>query len=188
MTRKRLDRDRKWFFQGFPYYQLRLESELFTGLVSLIQLTEGEYLYWDLPKAGNVAVAGKGMVWLQLIPDEGSRVITAKFLPDKKVSVWYVDVMEGMDYDSDGVAVFTDKYLDVIFSPQGDVILDDRDELDAAYQSGELSKVQYEEALQEGNAIVADLCSDIGATEKWCREILDHIEEQIEHGLERFKK
>lgn len=188
MTRKRLDRDKKWFFQGFPYYQLRLESELFTGLASLIRLTDGEYLYWALPKAGNVAVAGKGMVWLQLIPDESSRVITAKFLPDKRVSVWYVDVMENMDYDPDGVAAFTDKYLDVIFSPQGDVIIDDRDELDEAYRSGDLSKVQYETALQEGDAIVTDLCSDIGATEKWCREILDYVEKQIENGLGMFKK
>jgi hypothetical protein len=45
MTRKRLDRDKKWFFQGFPYYQLRMENELFTGLVSLIQLVDGEYFY-----------------------------------------------------------------------------------------------------------------------------------------------
>lgn len=188
MTRKRLDRDKKWFFQGFPYYQLRMENELFTGLVSLIQLVDGEYFYWELPKAGKVAVAGKGMVWLQLIPDEKSRVITAKFLPDKKISVWYVDVIECMDYDLDGVAVFTDKYLDVIFSPQGDVKFDDRDELDAAYQAGELSKAQYEAALREGDAIIADLCSDIGATEQWCRKILDDVEEQIANGLEKFKK
>ena len=187
MTRKRLDRDKKWFFQGFPYYQLRMENELFTGLVSLIQLVDGEYFYQELPKAGKVAVAGKGMVWLQLIPDEKSRVITAKFLPDKKISVWYVDVIECMDYDPDGVAVFTDKYLDVIFSPQGDVKFD-RDELDAAYQAGELSKAQYEAALREGDAIIADLCSDIGATEQWCRKILDDVEEQIANGLEKFKK
>lgn len=68
------------------------------------------------------------------------------------------------------------------------MILDDRDELDAAYQSGELSKVQYEAALQEGDAIVTDLCSDIDATEQWCREILDYVEKQIENGLEKFKK
>ncbi len=179
MTRKRLTRDKKWFFQSFPYHQMRMENELFTGLVSVIQLTEGEYLYWEYPKAGKVAVAGKDMVWLQLIPDDGKRAITAKFLPDKSVSVWYVDVIERMEYDDDGVAAFIDKYLDVIFTPQGDVIVADRDELDDAFHSGELTEDQYKAALLEGDAIVNELCQDIPATELWCRKILDLAEAEI---------
>ena len=184
MTRKRLNRDQKWFFQYFPYFQMRMENEIFTGLVSLIRLTDGEYLYWEYPRAGKVAVAGQGMVWLQLIPDRGSRAITAMFLPDKRVSAWYVDVIEEASFDPDGVAVFVDKYLDVIFTPQGDVVIDDRDELDVAYQSGELTGEQYRAALQEGEAIVDELCSDIGATEEWCREILEIVEQVI--GQKQF--
>lgn len=185
MTRKRLNRDKQWFFQHNPYFQMRMESDIFAGLVSLIRLTDGEYLYWDfLPKAGKTAVAGKGMVWLQLIPDRGSRAITAMFLPDKRVSVWYVDVIEEAAYDADGVAVFVDKYLDVIFTPQGDVKIDDRDELDAAFQSGELTRQQYDAAIQEGEAIIDELCGDIPATERWCREILENVEKEI--GQKQF--
>lgn len=66
MTKKRLDRDAKWGFQGFPYYQMRVETDFFRGLVSLIDLIAGEYFYWDMPKAGKVPVCGKGMVWLFL--------------------------------------------------------------------------------------------------------------------------
>lgn len=184
MKRKRLNRDKQWFFQHYPYFQMRMESDIFTGLVSLIRLTDGEYLYWDFPRAGKAAVAGKGMVWLQLIPDHGRRVITAMFLPDKRVSVWYVDVIEEAAYDADGVAVFVDKYLDVIFTPQGDVKIDDRDELDAAFQSGELTRQQYDAALREGEAIVDELCGDISATERWCREILEYVEKEI--GQKQF--
>lgn len=180
MTRKRLNRDKKWFFQYYPYFQMRMENDTFTGLVSLILLTDGEYLYWDfLPKAGKAAVAGQGMAWLQLIPDRGSRAITAMFLPDRKVSAWYVDVIEEATFDPDGVAVFLDKYLDVIFTPQGDVHIDDRDELDAAFLSGELTSEQYRSALQEGEDIVDELCSDIPATERWCRDILGIVEKKI---------
>lgn len=184
MNRKRLTRDQKWFFQSFPYYQMRIENNLFTGLVSLIRLTDGEYRYWEYDRAGKVAVAGKGMVWLQMIPDNGSRAITTMFLPDKRVSAWYVDVIEEAAYDADGVAVFVDKYLDVIFTPQGDVVIDDRDELDAAFRSGELTEEQYEAALREGEAIVDELCSDIPATEDWCRDILALVEEKI--GAKQF--
>ncbi|MDE6674565.1 MAG: DUF402 domain-containing protein [Acetatifactor sp.] len=181
MTRKRLNRDKKWGFQFYPYFQMRMENDIFKGLVSLIRLTDGEYLYWDFfPQAGKVPVAGKGMTWLQLIPDHGNRAITAMFLPDKRVSAWYVDVIEEAAFDPDGVAVFLDKYLDVIFTPQGDVIVDDRDELDAAFGSGELTREQYDAALREGDAIIDELCSDIPATEEWCRNILEAVEKKIE--------
>lgn len=196
MKRKRFDRD-KWGFERFPYYQMRVDIDEFHGIVCLIQLIEGEYYYWELPKAGKVAVCGKDMFWLQLIPDGKNHVITAKYNPQEKiiqrvkylnsVLVWYVDIIENIEYDADGVAVFIDKYLDVIFTPQGDVIIDDRDELDDAYESGELSKEQYDAALKEGDLIVKELCSDIEATEIWCNKILSHISDRIAHGERLFK-
>lgn len=179
MTKKRLTRELKWGFQFFPYHQLWMENELFTGWVAVNYLTEGEYYYWDFPKAGKVPVAGKGMCWLTLIPKGKKRSITAKFTKEKHVSVWYVDVIEEVKVDDDGVVAFMDKYLDVMFTPSGDIMVDDRDELDAAYQSGELSKEQYEQALQEGENIVSELCTDIAATEKWCFDILQKAEEML---------
>lgn len=192
MKRKRLNRDLKWGFQDFPYYQMRIESENYQGLVSLIELTDGESYYWDLPKAGKIPVCGKGMTWLQLIPDGKKRLITAMYLPQKKVvkgkeyacsvSGWYVDVIEDWEYDEDGVAAYMDKYLDVIFSPEGDVIVDDRDELEEAYHAGELSQEQYDAALAECGLIMQELCSDIEETERWCSEIMEHVRERIAQG------
>lgn len=198
MTKKRLDRDAKWGFQGFPYYQMRVETDFFQGLVSLIDLITGEYFYWDMPKAGKVPVCGKGMMWLQLVPDGKHRAITAKFLPQSKklsgeeyansLSVCYVDVIEGYGYAEDGVAVFEDKYLDVIFSPEGDVLLEDQDELDAAYDAGELSEKQYRQAIEEGQAIMEDLCTDIEKTEIWFQKILAYTKKCIEEGENVFSK
>ena len=182
MKKKRLDRDRGWGFQHFPYYQMRVDIECFRGLVCLIQLVDGETLYWDMPKAGKVAVAGAGMTWLQLIPDDTHRLITVMYLPDNTVSGWYVDVMEGYEYAEDGVLIYEDKYLDVYFTPQGDMVIDDRDELDAAYESGELTKEQYEAALLEGERIVAELCSDLDATTKMCDAVLGYVNQRIADG------
>ena len=61
-----------------------------------------------------------------------------------------------------------DKYLDIIFTPEGDIKIDDWDELDAAYHSGELSNEQYEEAIKESERILQDLCTDIPRTTEWC--------------------
>lgn len=188
-----MDRDLKWGFQYFPYYQTRLEHEIYHGLVSLIKLTDGEYYYWNFPKAGRTAVCGKGMVWLQLFPDNCSRLITAMFTPQKKVvkgtlysysvSAIYVDVAEGFEYDPDGVAAYFDKYLDVMFTPQGDIIVDDKDELDEALKHKELTEQQYSGALTECDLIVEQMGTDIEKTEKWCCDILSIMDMQIAQGL-----
>ena len=198
MTKKRLDRDAKWGFDRFPYYHMRVDIEEFHGMVSIIELLDGQYCYWDfLPKAGKTPVCGKGMVWLQLIPDGCHRAVTAKFLPvtqaedgkkPKSISVWYVDVIDSWGYDEDNVIYFMDQYLDVIFDTDGDVITADRDELDDAYRSGELSEEQYQRALAEGDAIISELCSDIGETQRRCEIIMEHAVRRIREDDGVFKK
>ncbi len=126
------------------------------------------------------------MTWLQLIPDGKSHVLTAKYLPNHSVSIWYADVIENMEYDADGVAVFIDKYLDVTFTPQGDVSLDDRDELNEALQSGDITKEQYDSALKEGDYIIDAYCTDIAKTEAICNKILFYVLEKIKNGEEQF--
>lgn len=189
MKRKRLDRDIWWDYNEYnypPYYQMRVDTEEFHGMVCLIKLNEGECHYWDLPVAGKTAVIGEGMTWLQLIPDGKNHLVTAMYLPDNTVSVWYVDVIEGIEYDIDGVAVYIDKYLDVIFTPHGDLIIDDRDELDEALQSGDLSIEQYDSALKECDLIINELCSDVAATETFCNRILSYVNSRINNGEKQF--
>ena len=70
----------------------------------------------------------------------------------------------------------------MIFTPCGDVKIDDRDELDAAYDSGELTKKQYNEAIAEGNEIVTELCSNLVETEILCNKILLNVFERISNG------
>lgn len=203
MKHKRLNRD-GWGFQYYPYYQMRIDSDIFHGIACVIKLTDGEENYWATPKAGRIQVTGTGMTWLQLVPDNGKRVITVMYFPDDsndemrasypeefktkyRPSIWYVDIIEGIEYDEFGIAVFVDKYLDVIFTPEGDVKIDDRDELDTAYENGELTKDQYDEALAECDLILKELCSDIPKTNDWCSSIRAIVEKRIAAG-EPIKK
>jgi predicted RNA-binding protein associated with RNAse of E/G family len=201
LKRKRLDRD-SWKFDGFPYYQMRVDIEGFRGLVCLIKLTSGKYRYWGTRKTGKTAVCGKGMTWLQLVPDESCHVVTAKYLPKRNfiqrfiqgirysdtVSIWYVDIIENIEYDEDGVAAFIDKFLDVVFVPHGNVKIADRDELDTALQSGVISKEQYTSALQECDLVVEKYCTDIAKTEILCSQILSHVNDRINKGEKPFKE
>jgi predicted RNA-binding protein associated with RNAse of E/G family len=211
MKHKRLDRasPQGWKFEGHPYYQMRVDIDGFHGLICLIKLISGKYYYWSsYEKSGKTAVCGKGMTWLQLLPDGKSHVITAKYLPknklfrifkrifkpaeylpEQKVSLWYVDIIDGIEYDTDGVAVFIDKYLDVIFTPQGDMKIDDRHELEEAFQSGELTKEQYDSALRECDMVISELCANdktIKKTELLCAKILFYVNDRIEKGENPF--
>ena len=198
MKHKRLNRDR-WGFQYYPYYQMRIDHAVFHGTVCLIRLTDGEENYWETPKAGKIRVTGSGMTWLELIPDDTHRVITVKYFPDGthgaerkqyptpadpryQPSIWYVDIIEGIEYDEYGIAMFIDKYLDIIFTPEGDVKIDDRDELDKAFSSGELTKAQYKAALIECNQIIHDYCENIQKTDEWCAQVRRLAEERIAAG------
>ena len=191
MKTKRLNRD-LWGFQHYPYYQMDMDNAVFQGFVSVILLTDGEQNFWDFEKAGKAPVTGGGMVWLQLIPQGKKRLITAMFNPaererDRSVSVWYVDVIEKFGYDSDGVAVYWDKYLDVIATPQGDIQIDDRDELDEAYRKKDLTQEQYEAALDECDAILAEMFADLRKAEQTSLAILHEAMQMIEDRKYQLK-
>lgn len=184
MKRKRLSRDvDSWGFEASPYWQFRMDCEEFHGLAGLIRITGKAPQYWTSPKAGRYQVSGTGMYWLQLVPDGAHHVITVMMKPEPKtiggvlhpysVSAWYVDVIESWDYDEDGTAFFIDKYLDVIATPQGDIKVDDRDELDAAYASGELTETQYLAALYECDVILQTLCADLSASEAYYTSLFE---------------
>lgn len=183
MNKMRLTRDRKWFFQNYPYFQIRMDNDLLSGWVSINYLTDGEIRYWEYEKAGAVPVCGKDMIWLTIIPDGQARCIGTYILPNRRVSTWYIDVIEEIGTDDDGVLYYIDKYLDVMLTPQGDICVKDRDELDAAYQSGELSKQQYDDAVLEGEKIISEMASDIAKTEEYCIAILDKAEEIIRENI-----
>jgi len=188
MKRKRFDRD-IWHFGDSPYYQLRVDNKEFHGLVCLLKLRNGNmdfegggYQYWNRPKAGKVAICGKGMTWLQLIPDGKEHTLTVMYLPDNTMSICYIDIIENTEYDPDGVAVFIDKYLDVDFTPQGDVSIYDRDELDEAFVKGDLSDNQYNAALKECDRVIEEYCSDIPKSVDTFNKILVFVNEQIKNG------
>lgn len=124
---------------------------------------------------------------MQLIPDGREHTLTVMYLPDNTMSICYIDIIENIEYDPDGVAVFIDKYLDVDFTPQGDVSIYDRDELDEAFERGELSDKQYNAAFIECDKVIEEYCSDIPKSVEMFNTILVFVNERIENGEPLFK-
>lgn len=196
MKRKRLDRDTWWEFKKYSkkpeYYQMRLDTDTYHGMVCMLRMVDGEHHCWRFPMSGKVEVTGEGIIWLQLLPDNAQHLVSVYYKPSPKVirgveythsvTVWYVDITEGYEYDSDGVIIYTDKYLDVIFTPAGDLMVVDRDELDEALGNGDITQQQYESAILEGERVIEKYCADIENTEVFCSEILREVNRRIAGG------
>lgn len=179
MTLKRLTRELKWGLHTYPYFQKYLDSRFFKGWVALNILTDGDYFYMKFPNSVEKPAVGEGMKWLTLIPEGQKRSITCYITKDDKISHWYIDVIEDVVICDDGVVAFRDKYLDVLMTSEGDYFLDDEDELEAAWKSGELTEKQYQDALTEGQLILTELAADVTATEKWCLEVYNYMKNEI---------
>ena len=69
---------------------------------------------------------------------------------------WYFDICleNGVE---DGVPWMDDLYLDVVVLPSGEIFQLDEDELEHAYKSGVLSKMEYDLAWNENREIMTQL-------------------------------
>lgn len=128
------------------YKQKCIQSKEFNGVVGLLYIDEStDFFRWDIFDQ-NIEVCKTGMKWLQLMGEEQKCVITAMISPENRINLFYIDMIaQGMIQD--GVAWFDDLYLDLIVHPDGLFYVDDRDELDEAYEDGVITKQQYEMAL-----------------------------------------
>ena len=63
--------------------------------------------------------------------------------------------------DRDGVPYFEDLYLDLVVYPDGTIIEDDRDELEEALVLKDISKEQYQLALDTGRRLQEGLLGNI---------------------------
>jgi len=117
---------------------------------------------------------GKQVDWPQLKGYLG--LLTINQVSEKQV--WRYnekDMIDTQGYDSDDVPYFYDLYLDLVVYPNGDIIVDDMDELEAAYEKHHISKEQYECALQTADRLKKGLLSDIESFKNYIQVLLERL-------------
>ena len=78
------------------------------------------------------------------------------------IKVSYIDMIDAQGIDEDSTPYFFDCYLDLIIYPDGNIIVDDRDELDAALSGGDITEEQYNRALQTADKLQSGLLKNYG--------------------------
>ena len=122
-----------------------------TGKISLMKIEEISEPLTRRYEGEEIVLFGKGFYWLQLAVEKAHAWYTVMYDEAGQLVQIYVDITDGNDTRRE-IPVFEDMYLDYVL--HGDKVYElDRDELDAAYSSGDVTRRQYETALAEGEKV-----------------------------------
>lgn len=80
---------------------------------------------------------------------------------DNEILLWYIDMIADRGIDIDGIPYFDDLYLDLVVYPDGTIVEDDRDELEEALFSKDITQEQFELALETSQKVQKGLLSDV---------------------------
>lgn len=126
------------------FTQKRVDDDTFNGYAGLVEIDAVEQRQeWEV-SGEKIAVCDKNNIWLTFIPDHKNCVITAMMAADRKILLWYIDIMENLGMGKEGILEYDDLFLDFIVMPDGAVYEEDRDELMEAYGEKVLSCEQLE--------------------------------------------
>ena len=130
--------------------RISVDEDEFTGDVYLYNFKEVE----------NKGTTPNGMViidnnykWIEFY-DYNSKVKLTSFQNEKGETIeWYFDIAREIGKEN-GLPYEDDLYLDVVVTPQGEIILLDEDELKEALERMELTKEEYENAYKEAENLI----------------------------------
>mgnify|MGYP002427412289 CR=1 FL=1 len=145
----------------------------YLGLLTINSVSEKQV--WKYNKK-DVIVCDNGYHWLTILPDNEFYCITVMMDDSYKIKVCYIDMIDTQGYDDDKVPYFYDLYLDLVVYPNGDIVIDDMDELQKALEMGEITSLQYNRAITTSHKLQCGLLSDIVKFQNYVREMLNILE------------
>ena len=153
MKRSRLSYDEWKCIEKKQIYGKRIKTDWFQGYLGLINIEKVTIpQIWKF-NGENIVVCDNGLKWLSILPENDFYCITAMLDEKSDVLLWYIDMIASQGIDRDGVPYFEDLYLDLVVYPDGTIIEDDRDELEEALVLKDISKEQYQLALDTGRRL-----------------------------------
>lgn len=145
----------------------RVKEDFFEGYIGLIKILQvSEAQRWEV-HGEEITVCDMGLKWLTILPQNEYYCITAMMDEKNNVLVWYIDMIAGQGEDADGMPWFDDLYLDLIVFPTGEIVVDDRDELEEALRQKDITREQYDLALRTADELREGLLKDVDSLQKY---------------------
>lgn len=116
----------------------------------------------------------QGYSWLEFYDYNSKFRLTAIYDDKGKIVEWYFDLSREIG-KMDGYPYHEDWYLDVVLTPDGEVIVLDEDEYDEAYRKFEMTEKEY----QEGKELVQELVEKLKGKQKEVSHFTDKYLKKI---------
>jgi len=149
------------------------------ALICIEQVKEPQI--WNI-FGSEVTVADDGYTWLVIAPKQKNYVVTMYMNSECQPLLWYIDMADSMGKDPDGIAFYNDIFLDLLVSPSGELLEDDRDELEAALAQGVISDAQYHLADTTADSLKRRITADPHWLQRECQAVLDTVRRDIAAG------
>ncbi|HFK1718892.1 DUF402 domain-containing protein [Bacillus thuringiensis] len=133
-------------------YTVKQVEEGILGILDIKKVRELSRKEYD---GKEICIASDGYTWVQYFINGKNFAITAMLDDRHNLVQYYIDVTKEYEIDDRGLPYFDDLYLDVVLLPSGKVYILDEEELEDAYKSGDVTKVEYELAWYTTKWILA---------------------------------
>ena len=153
----------------------RVCRDFFEGYIGIIDIKQvSEIQKWRF-NGEDIVVCDKGLKWLYILPQNDFYCITAMMNEQNDILLWYIDMIAKQGIDADNIPYFYDLYLDLVVYPNGEILVDDMDELEKALQEKDITQEQFDLAVETADKLKRGLLSDIRSlisyTEKCYQEL-----------------
>jgi len=152
-----------------------IDTPEFKGYVTKLVLKKVKKPLYVFMHRNKLKVADDGYVWYMLFPDDEHYSLTAMADDEGNFVQFYFDIVFKNELNEDGVPGFDDLFLDVVFTKDDSILLDEED-LSAALREGlidpdtaDLAYFTAMKILNETEGHYEDLCH-------WLRECINHLD------------
>lgn len=173
MKRSRLSYDEWKCITSKELSGRQVSTDFYKGYIGLLEIKEvTEVQKWTFHE-NEFAVCDHGFKWLSILPQDDYYCITAMMNEKNDIQVWYIDMIAAQGIDTDGIPYFDDLYLDLIVFPNGEIKVDDMDELEEALRQGDITQEQFDLAVRTADGLRNSLLGDIDSFKDYTGKCYD---------------
>lgn len=151
-------------------------EEIYGAFINIIEVKKPQVWFCFDKK---ITVADNGYKWLVVLPKEDNYAITMYMDRNDVPILWYIDLIDGIGVDADGIPFYNDMFLDLIISDDGQVVEDDRDEFEKAYFDGIINNKQYQKVISVSEQLKQRISENQRWISEYCRNIVEIYRDSV---------
>lgn len=151
-------------------------EEMYGAFINIIEVKKPQVWFCFDKK---ITVADNGYKWLVVLPKKDNYAITMYMDRNDVPILWYIDLIDGIGVDADGIPFYNDMFLDLIVSDDGQVVEDDRDEFEKAYFDGIINNKQYQKVISVSEQLKQRILENQRWISEYCRNIVEIYRDSV---------